>query len=382
MNRTRLFLLPVLMMFLPVLLWSLEPSPSAREDALGGAHPSLADDFPSVFSNPAGIAGLNPVVRYSALDIRMTGTFWKIRNAFAGEDLQAVFPLEDGTYVGLGLQGPIDVGYVGYGRAWRMKAYTSMDVLYPHLAVAADFIFTVGASVTGGWGTIFHLSDTVTMDFGVSGRLFHEQRYLGEADAVEFGALIENIDKLMEMPFEVVPGLGLDTGLITRFRDRWTVSLSVIDLLTVTVVNRFSSTNDLLAGTEPIQRGVDVPVPDISIGGSWHPDLSRVKWFDITGVYLSWGDLLGGLREYPVNYLLGLAAGTELLFWDTLAFRFGFSEGLLTFGLGLSFGGFDLDINCGGEELSNQPGVFSVVDLRLSMSFETRPGRSDIRRWS
>lgn len=372
MSRSILFFL-IISVTQPLL--SLNPLPSARADAMGGIHPSLDDDFASVFSNPAGIASLEPTIRYSNLDFRLTGTFWKVLNVFNGSDASSLFPVDDGTFVGLGMRGPIDVGYAGDGMAWRISSYTSLDIFYPNVAVSSDFIFSLGASFTGGWGTTFHPASGITMDLGITGKGFHEQRYLGEADAAEFTAIIEEMALLLDMPFQVVPGFGFDAGFVTRFGNKWTASITVKDLFTMEFVSDFKSTNDLLDGKEPESSGIIVPIPEISLGGSWHPDLSSVKWFDISGIYLSFFHLLGGLEEYPVNYLLGIAAGMEMKFWDFLAFRIGYSEGMPALGLGFAFGGVDMDFTFSGEELSNQPGVFSVVDLRFAFAFETKPGK-------
>jgi hypothetical protein len=362
----------ILILILPMSLAAITPIPSARESALGDAHPVLADDFASAFSNPAGIAVVDPVHRFAGIDFRLSGTFWKLENAFSGGDPAEVFPALEGNYIGLGLLGPIDVGYVGFGEAYRLYTYTSIDVLYPNIAVQSDFTFLIGAEFTGGWGHQFELSRGYTLDFGFTMKGFFEQRYFGRADIVQFFGLLQNPEYFLDYPYAVAPGLGLDTSVLIRFGEQWAVGLTVDDLLTLEFVNQYSSLRDYREGIAPELSETRVRLPYISVGGGWFPAFTdNISWFGIDGVYLSFRNLLGGLEEYPRNYLLGITAGIELTFWKFLALRGGFAEGLFTGGLGLNFGGFSMDFTIGGEELSNQPGVFSVVDIRLAFAFES-----------
>ncbi|MCK5249745.1 MAG: hypothetical protein KAJ98_07265, partial [Spirochaetaceae bacterium] len=296
-----------------------------------------------------------------------------LSNAFDGQDPSELFPIDEGNYLGFGLLGPVDVGYAGAGKAFRLFSYTSLDVLYPNAAVQSLFSFRIGAEFTGGWARRFQLDRGITLDFGFTMKGFHEQRYLGEADIVEFFGLLTNPEYLLDMPFEVVPGIGLDAGTLIRFGKQWAVGLTVDDLLTLEFVNHYDTLRSANDGNEPDIRETRVRLPIISVGGGWFPSFAdNISWFGVNGVYLSFRHLLGGLETYPRHYLLGITAGTEITFWRFLALRAGFSEGMLTGGLGLRFGGFSMDATIRGEELSNQPGVFSVVDMRLAFAFESR----------
>ncbi len=352
-------------------LAALKPISSIRESAMGNAHPVLSDDFASAFSNPAGFAVLEPVQRFAGLDIRLSGTFWKLSNVFNGGNPDDVFPINDGNYIGLGLLGPIDVGYIGDGKAFRLVTYTSLDVLYPNAAVQSEFTFVLGTEFAGGWGHRFTLSPNTVMDFGIIMKGFYDQRYSGEADIVEFFGLLLDPENFLDYPFSATPGIGLDSSIAFRFGEQWAAGLSVEDLLTLEFITQYNSLRDYKDGNSPDIREVRVRLPYISVGGAWFPKFEDdISWFGISGVFLSFRNLLGGLETYPRNYFLGITAGAELTFWKFLAFRVGFSEGLFSGGLGFQFGGFSMDIAVGGEELSNQPGVFSVVDLRLAFSIE------------
>jgi len=204
------------MIVFPLSLSAVSPIPSAREKALGDSHPALSDDFSSVFSNPAGIAVLEPVHRYTGIDLRLSGTFWNAVNAFKGQNPEELFPLKNGKYLGFGLLGPIDVGYAGAGKAFRLFSYASIDALYPNAAVQSLFTFQIGAEFTGGWAHHFQLNRGVSLDFGFTMKGFFEQRYLGEADVVQFFGLFTNPEYFLDMPYEVVPGIGIDTGILVE----------------------------------------------------------------------------------------------------------------------------------------------------------------------
>lgn len=368
--KLSIFLGLVVFLILSADLAALIPSPSAREDQLGDAHPVVADDFSTIFSNPAGIATIEPVHRFGTLDIRLSGTFWDIFNAFEGDDPAKLFPLETGTYTGLGILGPVDVGFAGNHSAYRLNTYATTDLLYPNLAVQSDFSFAVGAQFTGGWGKRFPLSGNTTLDFGFTAKGFYEQRYFGEADVVQFFGLMENPENFLNYPYEVVPGIGLDSSILFRFGPQWAVGFTANDLLTVEFLNHYDTFQSSIDGNSPDTFSTQIRLPMLSIGGGWFPAFTdNVKWFNFDGIYLSWRNLLGGLEGY--NYLLGLTAGIEISFWDFLSLRGGFAEGIFGGGLGLDFGLFSMDIGIGGSELSNQPGVFSVVDLRIAFIFES-----------
>ena len=371
--RYHLFVSILLLIIFPLSLSAITPIPSAREKALGDSHPALADDFATVFSNPAGIAVLEPVHRYTGIDLRLSGTFWKPANAFKGQNPAELFPLENGNYLGFGLLGPIDTGYAGAGKAFRLLSYASIDVLYPNAAVQSLFTFKIGAEFTGGWAHRFQLDRGVSLDFGFTMKGFYEQRYLGEADVVEFFGLLTNPEYFLDMPYEVTPGIGIDTGILVSFGKHWSLGLTVDDLFTLEFVNYFDTLRSFQEGLEPDVSETRLRLPVISVGAGWFPGfVDDIPWFGINGFYLSFRHLLGGLETYPRNYLLGITAGTEITFWDFLALRAGFSQRLLSGGFGLRFGGFSMDLTIGGEELSNQPGVFSVVDLRLAFALEHR----------
>ena len=369
----RLFISMVLLIVFPLSLSAITPIPSAREKALGDSHPALVDDFAAVFSNPAGIAVLEPVHRYTGIDLRLSGTFWNAVNAFKGQNPAELFPLENGNYLGFGLLGPIDTGYAGAGKAFRMFSYASIDVLYPNAAVQSLFTFKIGAEFTGGWAHRFQLDRGGSLDFGFTMKGFYEQRYLGEADVVEFFGLLTNPEYFLDMPYEVIPGIGIDTGLLVNIRKQWIFGLTVDDLLTFEFVNYYDTLRNSQEGLKPDVSETRLRLPVISVGTGWFPGFADdIPWFGINGFYLSFRHLLGGLETYPRNYLLGITAGAEITFWDFLALRAGFSQGLLSGGFGLRFGGFSMDLSIGGEELSNQPGVFSVIDLRLAFALEHR----------
>ncbi|MCK5735209.1 MAG: hypothetical protein KAH21_01975, partial [Spirochaetaceae bacterium] len=359
--------------FISLSLQALPPVPSAREDAMGDSHPVLADDFATVFSNPAGIAVIQPVHRFAGIDMRFSGTFWKIINVFEGENPIRLFPFDEGTYLGFGLLGPVDVGYAGNGEAFRLFSYSSLDVLYPNVAVQSHFTFRIGAEFTGGRAHRFQLGRGVTLDLGVTMKGIYEQRYLGEADVVEFLGLLINPDYFLDFPHEVVPGIGLDAGTIVRFGKQWAVGLNVEDLFTLEFVNHYNTLRSAREGNGPDVKETRIRLPEISIGGGWFPSFTDdIPWLGFNGLYLSFRHLLGGLEIYPVDYLLGITAGIELTFWDFMALRAGFSEGLPDVGLGFKFGGFSLDLAVGGDELTNQPGVFSVVDFRVAIAFQSK----------
>ncbi len=369
----QIILSAILLVVLPLSLYAITPIPSAREDAMGDSHPALADDFATVFSNPAGIAVIEPVHRFAGIDLRLSGTFWNMSNAFNDNNPSELFPLDEGNYLGFGLLGPIDVGYAGAGEAFRLFSYSSIDVLYPNVAVQSLFTFRIGAEFTGGWARRFQFDRGITLDFGFTMKGFHEQRYLGEADVVEFFGLLSNPEYFLDMPYEAVPGIGLDAGTLIRFGKHWAVGLTVDELLTLEFVSHYDTLRSAMDGNEPDISETHVRLPIISVGGGWFPAFAdNIPWFGVNGFYLSFRHLLGGLETHPRNYLLGITAGAEITFWRFLALRAGFSEGMPTRGLGLQFGGFSMDVTVRGEELANQPGVFSVVDLRLAFAFESR----------
>ena len=372
----RHFVILVLYLIVPLSLFAIIPVPSAREKAMGGQHPVLADDFATVFSNPAGFAEIDPIHRYGGLDIRLSGTFWQIANAFENDDPSIIFPVAEGNYLGLGIMGPIDVGYVGRGEAYRLTTYATIDVLYPNIAVQSSFTFMMGSEFTGGWARRFQLDKGATLDFGFTMKGFYEQRFFGEADVVEFFGLLTNPEYFLDYPFDAMPGFGLDASTIVRFNNQWAAGVTVDDLLTLEFLNHYDSLRSYQEGNKADLTETRIRLPVISVGGGWFPEFTdNIPWFGINGVYLSFRHLLGGLETFPRNYLLGIAAGTEITFWRFLALRAGFAEGLFSGGLGLRFGGFSMDLTAGGVELSNQPGVFSVVDIRVAFAFESRRPR-------
>jgi hypothetical protein len=108
---------------LPLFGEKLEPfvMPSARASAMGGRHAALADDFYTLFSNPAGFVGVEEQFSAAELTLSTYGPVFEILD-LVQENLGSSDNLDISGIVGRGgfaagfdMGGPIALGWVGRG---------------------------------------------------------------------------------------------------------------------------------------------------------------------------------------------------------------------------------------------------------------------------
>ena len=116
-------------------------------------------------------------------------------------------------------------------------------------------------------------------------------------------------------------------------------------------------------GLEPI---------DLSAGIMWKPPLGRLsRYVSELKLMADYSDILDFLThpESATNPILHAGLGVELVLLDVLSLRGGFSEGLLSGGLGLDLSLFTLNLSMFGAELSPEPGLRPVFNFLLGFQF-------------
>lgn len=358
--------------------------PSARMTALGGPHAALADDFSTLFNNPAGFNLAEPELSIAEITAHLSGPVFDIFSVIAsgtggGAESVLLSPsvqsLMQGLNATLGLLGPVAFGYVGNGLG--LGLFTSTNVAF---ANSAPLILSAAVSeqltICGGYA--FHLpipeESGHALDFGILLKGILRGELIFSKSFLEFPTLFANfsVDTFLSEPFIFTSGIGFDLGVRYAYKDLFAVGIAARDIYTPTLINTYTSVDAFLNGTEqPVASNGLVPF-DFSVGVEFSPTLGFLSRF-ITDfkVLLDYNDMFDfllnpGAVKHPI---LHLGLGLELTMLDILSLRGGFYQGLFAAGLGIDITVFTLNLSMYGSELSSEPGLNPAYNIMLGLEF-------------
>jgi hypothetical protein len=345
--------------------------PSARASALGGRHAALADDFYSIFTNPAAFVGIEE--QYSIVELTFSGygPIFELLDAMinldsgAGNlDLSGIVG-KRGFAAGFDFGGPLALGWVGRGLGLGFFSRFWADALVSGLTLRPS-VFTDLFMVGGYSFRVLDVSDHV-LDIGFLGKGFFR-------GGVQLAAPIFDADDLFNdflgQEYTTYLGLGLDGGIKYRFFQDFTAALVCFDLYSPALISSFSSYNAFTEGEYP-GRAYGTVKPRLDLGFQYRIHSSFLdRYISHFLVMADYHDFLDLASLIPRNPVLNMGIGVELLVLNALSLRVGIADALPAAGFGLDLTFMKLDFSIYGKELGLDPGIQPVYAIDIGLLFQ------------
>ncbi|MCL2094139.1 MAG: hypothetical protein FWH12_08100 [Treponema sp.] len=346
--------------------------PSARFNALGGPHPAMADDFYSLFLNPAGFISVEESFSVAELSLSTFGPVLEIADLLGNADTLEGLDLSgvigpSGFAAGFDMGGPLSLGYVGRGLGLgifnRLRTSASLSGVSLRPLVQGEIFFTAGYAFR-----IIERDDHL-FDAGFLGKGFYRGTSFLDAPIFDAATLL---DDPRSQPFVSHLGVGLDLGIKYTLGRNFSAALVCYDFFSPVLISPYDSYDSYSQGELPSGEGSSYGAIKrrLDLGVAYKVHIAFLDPY-ITRLVLmaSYGDILDLQSLIPRNPLLNLGLGAELTLLQVLSFRTGIRDALPAFGLGIDLSFMTVDLAIHGKELGLDPGVQSVYGLSLGLLF-------------
>jgi hypothetical protein len=345
---------------------------SPRANGMGGVHAAFADDFGTIFVNPAGISTVEDQFSLAAVNVTLNDINTMLRLLSSGFSDTAVYAdkFQNHLEARFDIGGPLAIGYIkkdfglGLMNHQFLKAWWDRnDIFVINANVVEEVAFYAGQSFP-----ISNFEKTMTFSLGYmlkpAMRLVFAPR---DIQLIEFRYILQNLQK---EPFQTHLGLGLDTGFLLSFSDTVYFAGVCRDIVSPVLVSRYANFAEFVNGIRPVGTSTEwiKPTYDFSICFRTKNTIIYEVVEDIvfTVDYHGLGNLLENIDRNP---LLDIGAGIELRLLRAFWLRIGWQQMLPGGGFGIDLGWAKLDAAVFGETFGSQPGDFQSVSFSLGLSF-------------
>jgi hypothetical protein len=345
--------------------------PSARFSGLGGNHVAVGDSFHALFTNPAAFVDIEKQFSAAELTISTYGPIFEILDLVQSMsdnlNLSGIIG-PNGFAAGFDMAGPLSLGWVGNGLGFgvfnrlRIDAASSGTNLKP--VVSGDLL------LVGGYSFRLINRDDHLLDVGFLGKVFFRGELDLETSVFDAQTIVDNV--LDDKSFMSYLGLGIDLGIKYTFRNNLTFALACFDVYSPVLVTEYRSFTDFTDMVDKslthtsyttVRRRLDFGVK-YTIQNSF---LDR--YISDLSVVADYRDILDLFSLIPRNPILNIGIGVELRMLNVLSVRFGLTDTLPAFGLGLDLSFMTMDVAIYGKELGLDPGRNSTYGLSLIFLF-------------
>ena len=347
---------------------------SARENAMGGVHSALADDFSSLFSNPAGFAGAREELSFAELTTTVYGPVFDIIDSvqtYLGPTEK--LDISDligpaGFNAGADITGPLSFGWVGRGLGFGLFNRSTVHANAPGTSLSA--MASEDLMMVGGYAFRFSPSENHLFDVGFLGKGYIRGSLSLSASIFTVTDLASG-NPMEDKPFFATAGVGLDLGLRYEYRSLLTVAVVCHDAYSPSSVSEYTSAMDFISGdTEVVSTEYGLISPRLDAGISFTPRFAALdRYFSGLIFLLDYRDFLDLLNPIPRNPILNAAIGMELVVLDALSLRAGIADALPSLGLGLDLTFMRMDFAMRGMELGLDPGKNPTFAFDLGLLF-------------
>lgn len=369
------------------------PAALNRRKAMGGDHAALADDFSVFNANPAGFQEASRRLKEKG---KLGIQFSEVTGRLNGPSLQLLKPIVQTsrnleaitenlaalltTSANMTLVGPVSFGILKQGLGLGIYDEIGMDLITRGLASTPYAAVYLNTILCGGYSFRLPLPERsgIEWDFGFMLKGFVRTESTLRKSILDLLSLIENPENPLDtQPIVFSLGGGFDAGMRVSFHDRFSIGIVGKDIFTPYVVNVYSNYQDaidvLTTGSSAMasQNTARMPI-ELSGGVLIEPPLGRLG-FHVTNfkIALDYHDIIG-FATHPdtwQNPWLNIGAGIEFSVLDIIDLRLGFSEGMLSGGVGVDLTIFQYSMTVYGEEKSLEPGINPVYHVITGLTF-------------
>jgi hypothetical protein len=373
-RRLTVFFLPVVLVLSGASLFaeSIAPfaPPSARASGMGGNHIALADDFYSLFTNPAAFVGVEEEYSLAELSLSAYGPVFEIldmivnnSNFLENLDLSGIIGAR-GFAAGLDVGGPLALGWVGRGLGLGIFSRMTANAIVNGLTLRSGGFGEI--LVLGGYSfRVLNVQDRV-LDLGFLGKGFFRAGLKTDTSIFNVADLF---DDPLNNPYTSYLGLGLDLGIKYTVAETFSAALVFFDAYSPALISSFSS-YEAFQNKEIPSRSYGLVSPRLDLGFSYRIRSSflerYISNFSVMADYRNFLDLFALI---PRNPILNVSFGAELVLLNVLSLRVGVSDALPSAGFGLNLSFVSLDCSIHGKELGLDPGLQPVYALDLGLHF-------------
>ncbi len=358
---------------------------SIRMNAMGGRHVAFAGGLDSLLTNPGAFRKTDPVLSLSEATLGLSGPIFDIASviieggsASNPQDVllsDNVMNMLKSLYASMNLIGPIAFGYVGRGLGFgffsnSFVSFSSTGTV-PTITsnVEQDFLFS------GGYTFRFPLPKSwqSSLDFGILLKAFVKGKIEITSSILDLFSLLSSpsVDIIYNQPFTLGIGIGIDSGILYSYKDRFALGIVGKNLYAPTLDNSYSTFSAFLNSETPTMSSGIVPI-DLSAGMMFSPYLGTIElYISELKLFLDYSDMLDFVTHQATakNPILHIGFGAEVVLLDILFLRAGFYDGLFSAGLGLDLTFFQLNMAMFGREMSTEPGLHPVYNLMIGVDF-------------
>ena len=370
------FTILVLFFTFPVISQNSPNMLSARWTGLGGRHVAVADDFYSIFTNPAGFANPKGSLSITQLSMNVAGPVLDIASmvtagTFSIENIPNLLDERQRLYTRMNFIGPVSIGYTGGGLGLGLVIEEKATLNVTSLS-NASFAVDLNALVIGGYAHRFDFDNGHYLDMGFMPKGFIQNNFS------ENGTLTYIIDNFLDImtsgEYKVSTGIGVDAGLRWFWENTGLgAGLVIKDLLTPVMTAKYTNYPEFSSNPSGSLIG-DVKtklIPmNLSIGIMYKPVWNFLRMIDTDILFmLDYVDALSSFRVLDRNPILNVGLGAELSLLEILSFRAGIKDALPALGFGVDLTIFSLGVSMYGEELGLEPGTRPVFNMIIALEF-------------
>jgi hypothetical protein len=271
-----------------------------------------------------------------------------------------------GFAAGFDIGGPLSLGWVGRGLGLglfnRIKTTAAVRGFNIRPLVTGEFL------LVGGYSFRVVDKNSHWLDTGFLGKGFFRGLLNLEAPIFDASAVLE---KPLDQPFKTNLGMGLDLGLRYTYRGNFSAAIVCYDVYSPVLITPYDSVSSFgdksgssgSASYATVDRRLDLGVKyrirSVFID----------RYISALTLMADYRDLLDFFSLIPRNPILNVGLGVEITVLHALSFRFGVTDALPAFGLGLDLSFMILDFAIRGKELGIDPGLQPTYALDLGLLF-------------